>query len=180
LAASLYASGQMLPVSGTQTTWTTSTVCTTSTGVQGGGEGIAAHFTSNSSSPVRIDYVKALLYPGSGGTKDLQFNVGFSNTGGDDVYTINGCGSTLSSTILSGNGVVQRVDGQMRCLCAEGLSPLHPQQNSTEVDPGCWSGYSYRVTGSGNVTANLALSWYRGSQFEDGGTVNITVTLDIQ
>src|SRR5712692_2582676 len=79
-------------------------------------------FTASSRSPVRVDFVRANLYTGQDGVETIQFELGYTNVGNQTVYVVRGCGSSLNSTITSGNGVIKTVTGLARCLCVEGPS----------------------------------------------------------
>jgi|SRR5271157_1418011 len=161
------------------TTVTTATSCTSSS--LGGLTPISLNgtYAPQSSSQVRIDYVKALVYGDQNGLSTLRFEVGFTNVGNSSIYTLIGCGSTLNSTITSGSQVVRTSSGEARCLCAEALSPLAQGQSTSEHDPGCWSGYSYRVLQGGMITAKLTLSWYGGNEFNSPSSVQITANFSI-
>jgi hypothetical protein len=144
--------------SGKTTTETISTSCTSSTS-QVTTYLANGTFTASSQSPVRVDYVRANVYSGQNGVKTLQFELGFTNVGNQTIYLIRGCGSSLNSTITSGNGVIKTNSGAVRCLCAEGPSGVDPETRQTAVNPGCWSGYSYEVVHSGTFAAQLTLGW---------------------
>ncbi len=128
-------------------------------------------FTYSPGGPVKVTSVQALLYPEAGGNASLVFKVAYDNSGTVPIYVAAGCGSSLSSSITSGGGVVETLRFLARCLCAEESVPVQPGASATAVDPGCRSGYSFRVVGSGSFTANLTLSW-TGSQ--NGATPNPT------
>jgi hypothetical protein len=146
------------------TTSTTSTSCTSGTWTQGATTTVSGSFNSTQESQVRVDYVKAYVYPGqtqtngSIGPRAIQFEVGYTNVGSSDIYVVRGCGSSLNSTIVAGNDVIRRTT-VIRCLCAEGPSPVSPGQSSSQADPGCWSGFSYDLVSPGTFTAKLVLSW---------------------
>jgi hypothetical protein len=171
------------PTSGTvssTTTVTTATSCSTSS--LGGPSPTTLNGTytpPRKGTDVRIDYVKALIYPGEGTPSTLRFQVGFTNVGNSSIYILTGCGSTLNSTITSGSQVVRTASGGPRCLCAEALSPLSPGLSATEFDPGCWSSYSYQVVQAGTITARLTLSWYGGNEFSSPSSVQITANFTI-
>jgi hypothetical protein len=105
----------------------------------------------------------------------MRMEVGFTNNGTSDIYVITGCGSTLNSTITSGEAVISTIVGGARCLCAEALSPVHSGQMASEWDPGCWSGYYYQVLGSGTFSARLVLEWYPSPSF---GVLPSSVVID--
>ena len=162
------------------TTSTTATSCSSSTTL--GGQAPASFngtISFGTSSQVRVDFVKALVYPAQGGPATLRFEVGFTNIGNSSIYILTGCGSTLNSTIISGSDVVKTSNGGARCLCAEAPSPLGTGLSASEYDPGCWSGYSYQVIGSGTITAKLLLSWYGGSQLSAPGSLQIVSNFTI-
>jgi hypothetical protein len=144
--------------SGKSTTETISTSCTSSTSYA---STFLANgtFTASSQSPLRVDYVRANVYSGQNGVRTLQFELGYTNVGNQTVYLIRGCGSSLNSTITSGNGVIKTNSGVVRCLCAEGPSGVDSGTSQTAVTPGCWSGYSYEVVHPGTFNAQLTLGW---------------------
>ena len=148
--------------SGKSTTETISTSCTSSTS-QTTTYLANGTFTASSQSPVRVDYVRANVYSGQNGAKTLRFELGFTNVGNHTIYLIRGCGSSLNSTITSGNGVIRTNTDVVRCLCAEGPSGVDPGTSQAAVTPGCWSGYSYEVVRSGTFTAQLTLGWSANS-----------------
>jgi hypothetical protein len=116
-------------------------------------------FTPSSNTPVRVNFVRANLYAGQDGVRTVQFELGYTNVGSQAIYVVKGCGSSLNSTITSGGGVVETVRGGVRCLCAEAPSAVGPGQSQTAVDPGCWSGYYYRVVRAGSFSVALTLGW---------------------
>lgn len=139
------------------TTSTTRTQCTSSAGGLPT-EVLNGTFTYSPHGQVEVTSVQALVYT-EGGNSSLVFKVSFSNAGTAPVYVAGGCGNSLTSSILSGGGTVETLTHYTRCLCAVTMVSVQPGASATAVDPGCWSGYGYRVVGSGSITANLTLSW---------------------
>ena len=161
------------------TTSTVLTSCTSSTATQVASATVNGTYDVNSSQ-VRIDYVSASVYIDQIGLRTLRMEVGFTNIGNAAIFVPAGCGSSLNSTITSGSSVVTPVQGVPRCLCAEAMSAVSPGQSRSEVDPGCWSGYYYRVVASGTFSAKLTLNWYPDSQFNGPrGSVIINATFVI-
>jgi hypothetical protein len=148
--------GSSYPGVSSTSTSTTASTCTTTSLV--GSTADADAYNVSSSSPVRVDYVHANFYTSSNGSRSVQFEVGITNVGSSPVYVIRGCGSSLSSTLVQGEGVVKTVN-VIRCLCAEAPSGVAPGQSSTLVGPGCWSGYIYSVVSPGTFTVKLTVSW---------------------
>lgn len=165
--------------SATTTTSTAVTSCSSRTYGQPASSTINGTYTTSQSAQVRVDYVRALVYTDQTGQSTLRFQVGFTNVGASDIYVAAGCGSSLSSTIKSGAGVVRTVEGSPRCLCAEYLSSVPVGQSQVAVDPGCWSGYSYQVVEGGQISAKLTLSWYGSTQYGSQGQVTITANFNI-
>ena len=164
----------------TTTTVTDSTSCTSSTVTSSSPAFLNGSFTAYSSSPVRIDSVKAAVYTGQDGVRTLQFDVGFTNVGNDSFYVVRGCGSSLTSTITSGGGVVKTVDSLTRCLCAEGPAAVNASQSQSAVDPGCWSGYYYEVRQPGSFSAQLTLSWSSAPESNsESGHVTIVASFTV-
>ncbi len=130
-------------------------------------------FTYSPIGQVKIDYVHAILTPSAYGWKRVSFVVNFTNTGLSPIYVVAGCGSPLTSYATSGGAIVQRVQGGPRCLCAEGLTSMQQDTSSTAIDPGCWSGYSYMLMGSGTFYARINLFWSSSNQFGQGSNVTI-------
>jgi hypothetical protein len=161
-----------LPLSRSSTA-TVSTSCTTFAG-QATSSVANGTFTPSSNSPVRVDFVRANIYSGQDGVRTVQFDLGYTNVGSGAIYVVKGCGSSLNSTITSGGGVVETVRGGVRCLCAEASSAVEPGQSQTAVDPGCWSGYYYRVVHSGSFSIALTLGW-SGNTTLGSESGNVTV-----
>jgi hypothetical protein len=111
-----------------------------------------------------VDSVTAVLEPGQNGTRDVVFQVVFTDDGDSPVYVMGGCAGGLSSSVVGDQTVVKQVTGGPLCDCAAMILTLQTGQNHTSVNPGCWSGYSYRLVGHGSVTMNMTLNWSAGGQ----------------
>jgi hypothetical protein len=133
-------------------------------------------FSYSPSYPVAVQAVQAILSRNESDNEYVTFSISLRNVGNTSIYIIKGCGSSLVSSI--GNStVLQKVSGAPLCLCAEALTPFDPGQNETLTTPGCWSGYTYKVIGSGTTNMNFVLSWEPGSQnFSSSGSMSISAT----
>ncbi|MDG6988538.1 MAG: hypothetical protein JRN21_04345 [Nitrososphaerota archaeon] len=155
----------------------TSGQSTTASSTQAGGTSVVGSFSAPSSVPVKVDSVVADVYQGSAG-ETVAFYVGFENVGPSAIYTVTGCGSSLTAAVPAGSGVLEQQDAGPRCLCAEAPAPVAPGQSGTAATPGCWSGYQFDLVGPGTVTVTLTLAWGYG----EGGasSLNDTTTVTAQ
>jgi hypothetical protein len=157
----------------------TSTTSTLSTSNSSSSSGISAtSFTYSPHTPVKVTSVQAMVSQLQGGDRKVTFSVGFVNIGNFQIYIIGGCGSSLNSTIAANPSVIQRVSGGPVCLCAEFVMPLNQGANDTLTNPGCWSGYSYTLIGSGTVNVNFTLQWgtSSGQYFQNSTSIEATFT----
>ncbi|HME19535.1 MAG TPA: hypothetical protein VKF15_07370 [Nitrososphaerales archaeon] len=147
-------------LSGTSTTTSTaSTACTTSSGTAQQTVVLNGTFTYSPHLPVKVNSVQALIYTSSAGVRTLVFSVSYENDGAAPIYVPGGCGGALDSAIVSASGVVQRVNSTGFCACPEFVRSVDPGTGAVATGPGCWSGYGYRVVGSGTIEADLTLKW---------------------
>ena len=155
--------------SSTCTTTGSSTTPTTATSTQGA-------FSYSPSYPVKIDSVEASTYQGANGTM-VTFMVSFTNVGSSDVYTVVGCGSSLSVTLTPGSTVLKQVSGGPVCLCAELPSAVPPGGNRTATTPGCWTSVKYLLVHPGTVQVDLTLSWGETqSSLQEATSITATFT----
>jgi hypothetical protein len=154
------------------TTTSTSTASTISTQtVSTGGS-----YTYNPSSQVKILSVAATVSGSQAGHQAVTFSVQFENTGTGTIYVLSGGGSSLSSTVTSGQLVVQQVTGP-KCEIAIAMGPVSPGGDWTARTPGCWSGYYYQLFGPGTVQVQLTLNWSGNSS---QGTSSGSLVIDAQ
>lgn len=162
-------------------TSTTSTTCTTSTSAStttststsktssGTSNITVGSFSYSPTSPVVVTWVQAVTNVNSNGQRIVTFEVGFENVGNSTIYVVSGCGSGLSSSITGDSSVLGKVTGGPLCLCAEFILALDQGGNHSYVNPGCWSGYSYDLLGSGTVDVSFTLNWSTKSNGFQGG-----------
>ena len=136
----------------------------------------AGTFTSTSAGPVKVLTVNAYTSSGTGGETFVTFIVSYQNAGTSDVYTIQGCGSSLTASVPQGSGVIQETPSGPRCLCAEAPSPVAPGDYRTATTPGCWSGYQFVLVHPGTAQVDFTLSWGYDQGFQRQGTTNMTAT----
>ena len=105
----------------------------------------------------------------------MSIDVAYQNVGASDIYTVQGCGSSLTASIPSGSDVIQETP-TVRCLCDEAPAPVAPGDYRTATTPGCWSGYQFDLVHPGTVQVQLTLSWGYDQGFQQRGTTNITAT----
>jgi hypothetical protein len=154
----------------TRTQTTTTTIFTqqsTTTGISTSttsSSTTANSFTYSPHSPVQIDSVTAATSTTQNGTIDVAFQILFKNNGPSSIYYIGGCGSSLSTSIPAGSTVLKQGSNRTPCLCSESLMPLKSGQNTTSMDPGCWSQYYYQLGGHGTIEMNMTLAWSTNSQ----------------
>jgi len=146
-------------VSGSTTTSSSSSVCTTRSVSTQAAEVLNGTFTYSPSLPVKVESVQATVYANSAGVRTIVFSVTFVNDGTSPIFIEGGCGGSLSSAVASGSGVVERVNSTVFCFCPAFIRSMAPGTGAIATGPGCWSGYSYRVIGSGPVEAYLVLRW---------------------
>jgi hypothetical protein len=140
------------------TTSTTYTECTTTSATQSAVV-LNGTFTYSPRLPVVVDSVKAMIYTDASGNRTLIFSVAFTNDGTSPIYVPGGCGGALASAVVTGDGVIQKVAGAAFCMCPQFIREVAPGAGAVSTGPGCWSGYSYRVVGSGAFVADLTLKW---------------------
>ena len=102
----------------------------------------------------------------------MIFSVRYENIGSTDIYVLEGGGSGLNATVLSGTSQIQQVRGPM-CELAGAMIPLSPGGNATAITPGCWSGFQFQILQPGEVQVLLILSWSNGIG-KGGGSVSIS------
>ena len=115
-------------------------------------------FTYSPTYPVVVESVQAVLTTDQNGVTLVTFKVLFENDGSSAIYIIGGCGSGLTSSTTN-SSVIQKVAAGPLCLCPALIMQLPPGQNHTSTNPGCWSGYSYRLLKPGSATVELVQSW---------------------
>lgn len=121
----------------------------------------------------------AAVVPQTGEGGGVTFSVQFKNIGGSDIYVLSGGGSGLNVTVTSGATLISQVAGP-RCEIAAAMAQVAPGSTWTDTVPGCWSGVTYKLTGSGTIGVELVLSWSDGTTQESGGnsvTINAEFTL---
>lgn len=109
----------------------------------------------------------------------MTFSVQFKNIGDGDIYVLNGGGSGLNVTVTSGASLLRQV-ATPRCEIAVAMTPVSPGSSWTSIVPGCWSGYSYELVGSGTIGVEFQLSWSSGGTPATGGSsvmINATFPL---
>ena len=162
-------------ISASATTSTTSTASTTvssatsssSTGSQSTGDS----YSYTASSQVKVLSVEALVSGSQPGDTPVTFRVTYENIGSGDIYVLEGGGSDLNVTIVSGGSILQQVDGP-RCEIAVAMVPLAPGAQATAVTPGCWSGFQYQLLQPGTVEVVMTLGWSNGTN--RAGSIEIT------
>ena len=129
--------------------------------------------TYSPASPVAILGVTATTFGGQNGSTDVIFQVRFLNNGTQPLYYVSGCGSGLSSSIISGSSVIKTVPNRILCMCAEFMTQIPPGQNETSGDPGCWSSYAYELVGHGMVVVKMTLGWSSTPTFSGTNSTSI-------
>jgi hypothetical protein len=162
-------------VTTTSTSISTTTIYTQpSTSTSSGGSVInATSFSFSPSSPVKVLNVTAMTFTGQNDTTSVVFKVTFENVDVGPIYYIGGCGSSLSTSVLSGTSVLRQLPNRILCLCAEFLQQLSPGQYSSASGPGCWSTYYYELLGHGSVEMNMTLGWSTSQSFAGSNTTSI-------
>ena len=164
---------------GTPGQGTTSSTCTTggstTDSTTSGATSTTGSFSYTPTYPVRVESVTASTYQGGNGTM-VTFAVSFENVGSTDIYTVTGCGSSLTATLPQGTGVLKRVTGGPVCLCAEAPTAVPPGANRTAITPGCWTVYKFLLVHPGTVQVGLTLTWGTSQAGPQQDMTNITAT----
>jgi hypothetical protein len=156
-------------MSSTTSTASSSSYSTTTSQSGSGGGG---SFNYAASSEVKILSVAAVLTGGDGSPQTVSFVVKAQNTEDGNITVLEGGGSSLNSTIVSGGSVITSVSGP-RCEIAEAPVPIRPGGTWTSTSPGCWSGYYYELLQQGTIDVQLTLNWGGGSGGGASGTLAI-------
>jgi len=124
------------------------------------------------SSQVKVLSVEATVIGGQPGDRLVTFIVNYENIGSSDIYVLEGAGSDLSATIISGPSLVSQVKTPMCEIAMEAVA-LPPGGNATAITPGCWSGFQYGLLQSGDVQVQLTFGWSNGA-----GTASGSIEID--
>ncbi len=150
----------------------TSTVSTTSPSQQNSTI-VEGSFATNSSSPVKVLSVEAIISTSQNGSESIGFRVTFQNSGTAPIYLAGGCGSCLSSTVPTDSQIIMKVTGGPRCYCATMLVGVDPGQNYTATSPGCWSGFRYQLMQPGTVLVHFDIAWSSSADSSQSGDTAI-------
>ena len=157
--------------SSSSSTAVTSTLSTTASSATSGSQTTGNSFSYAASSQVKVLSVQALVSGSQPGDATVTFRVTYENIGSGDIYVLEGGGSDLNVTIVSGGSILQKVTGP-RCEIAVAMVPLAPGAQATAITPGCWSGFHYQLMQTGNIQVLMTLGWT--SESGQGGSVEIT------
>jgi hypothetical protein len=171
----------------TQTTTTTLTVTSTITStstVTTSTSTVTSNITSDSytfspSTPLKILSVWTVVAATQNGERYVTFYVEFENIVSSTVYIVGGCGSGLDLYAFTNSSVLQKIPSGPLCLCPEFIMPLSYGQMHTSITPGCWSGYSIKLLGSGKTTLNFVQYWTNsssGAQNQDNTMITASFT----
>jgi hypothetical protein len=161
------------PMSSLTTTTTSSTSSSASTSSSTSttqSQTNGSSYSSSASSQVKILSVEAMVSGETSGDSSVTFSVTYQNIGSGDIYVLEGGGSNLNVTIVSGASIIQQVSSP-RCEIMVAMTPLAPGASATAVTPGCWSGFHYQLLQPGTVQVQLALGWSNGVGSGGGSTV---------
>ena len=118
--------------------------------------------------------VDATVSGAQAGDPTVTFRVEYQNIGTSSIYVLEGGGSDLNVTLVSGASLIQQVKSPT-CEIMVAMTPLAPGGDATAVTPGCWSGFQYQLLQAGNLQVLLTLGWSNGAG-EAGGSVEITAS----
>lgn len=153
----------------TTSTYSASSSSTSSSSVGGGS------YSYTNSSQVEVISVAAVLSQGQGGSEVVTFSVQAKNVGSGDIYVLAGGGSSLNSTIVSGNSLVSTVKSP-RCGILEAMIPIAPSGDWASSSPGCWSGFQYQLQQQGTIEVLLELTWTSGTTQGSSNSLVIDAT----
>jgi len=182
----------MQSATSTSTTATSSSIATTSTASSATGASATSSttYTSTSqsqatgnsyfytaSSQVKVLSVQALTSGSQTGDGTVTFEVTYENIGSSAIYVLEGGGSNLNATVLSGSSLIQQVKSP-QCEIAVALVPLSPGAEATALTPGCWSGFHFQLLQPGTIQVLMTLGWSNGTG-KGSGSVKITAEFSL-
>src|SRR5438876_2144699 len=174
LAATQYAPPG--PAAGSTTTTTTTSFTTTSSTVS---TTSASSFSFSPSAPLQVLSVSAqTTRDDATGKVYLTLLVAYKNIGSEAVYVTRGCGSPLSANISS-TSVIAENQG-VRCLCAEFIAALNPEDSGNALTPGCWSGVLYQVVHPGTISVEMKLTYWSGQNQQNPGATFIEASFTLE
>ena len=144
---------------------TTSVTTATATSTE---SSLGDSFTYSPSSQIKVLFVNATVMKSGGGVDAVGFSLQVLNVGNRTVYVKEGgVGSSLNSSVPS-DSTILREQVEPMCEIAMAPAPLTPGSMATLTTPGCWSGFSFELIGSGTVVVHFVFTWDQSAAWGSG------------